>query len=46
MECAEAMLRVLAAICTVNAINVTEAMELAQAFAADLGDIVQGSMEA
>jgi len=44
-ECAEGMLRVLAAICTVNAVNVTEALELAEALAADLGAIVQGSME-
>jgi hypothetical protein len=40
-----ALLRVLAGICTVNAINRTEALEIAAAMARDLGETVEQWLE-
>jgi hypothetical protein len=44
--CTEALTLVLAGICTVNAINATEAIELAQAMGRDLETMVRETMEA
>ena len=41
-DCADALLRLLAAVCCVNAINETEAVETAQLMAADLETLVRG----
>jgi hypothetical protein len=41
-DCADALLRVLAATCCVNTINATEAIETAQLMALDLETLVRG----
>jgi hypothetical protein len=41
-DCADALLRMLAAICCVNAINDTEAIEAAQLMGRDLEELVRG----
>lgn len=41
-DCADALLRLLAAICCVNTVNETEAIETAQLMAGDLETLVRG----
>jgi hypothetical protein len=43
-DCADALARLLAAICCVNAINATEAIETAQLMAVDVESLVRGMM--
>lgn len=43
-DCADALTRLLASICCVNAINVTEAVEAAQLMARDLEELTRGMM--
>lgn len=44
VDCADALARLLAAICCVNAINVTEAVETAQLIGRDIEDLTRGMM--
>lgn len=44
VDCADALARLLASICCVNAINLTEAVETAQLIGLDIADLTRGLM--
>lgn len=44
VDCADALARLLAAICCVNAINLTEAVETAQLIGLDIEELTRGMM--